>query len=193
MILEALAVASFVGGVIRGVGEARASRAARREGAALSRDAIDRGEEEVRRFELQLAQLLGSQRTDIAAQGVDTTFGTAKTLRDEAIQFGLEDVATIRLNAQREARGYRARADQAADQFAASSAFTFLNAGVDAWSWYRQNQRMTAPAGAPASAAPGIGGPRGSTRTALPRATAAPLRLPARTGGGTTGLSRGGG
>ncbi|HUT76764.1 MAG TPA: hypothetical protein VM285_03705 [Polyangia bacterium] len=134
---------SIAQGIAQGIGAHRAAAAARREGRRLSRDAIARGEEEVRRYGFDLGQLIGRQRTAIGAgQGIDLTQGTAATLQQQAKDFGLEDVETIRLNAAREARGYRSAARQQSNQLKTQAVFSFLNAGVDAWSVYQQGQRL---------------------------------------------------
>ena len=134
-----------IGGTIMSfLGGRRAANATQREGVRLGNEAIERGEEDVRRYTLNLNQVLGAQRTDIAAQGIDVNQGTAAMLRSETEAFGAEDVAQIRENAMREAyalrRGMTNQANniraQALGQGLQAASLT-LNAGANAWDWYR--------------------------------------------------------
>lgn len=61
-------------------------------------------EEEKQRRNVRL--MLGSQRAALAANGIDTTSGTALDLQTETAQLGEEDALAIRANAARRAWGY---------------------------------------------------------------------------------------
>lgn len=61
-------------------------------------------EEEKQRRNVRL--MLGSQRAALAANGIDTTSGTALDLQSETAQLGEEDALAIRANAARRAWGY---------------------------------------------------------------------------------------
>lgn len=58
----------------------------------------------------RVRQALGAQRAALAANGIDTTSGTALDLQTETAQFGEEDALTIRANAARKAWGYEVEA-----------------------------------------------------------------------------------
>lgn len=155
MPLPLLATASTalqIGGtVLSFLGGQRASSDTEREGIRLGNEAIERGEEDVRRYTLNLNQVLGAQRTDIAAQGIDVNQGTAAMLRSETEAFGAEDVAQIRENAMRESyalrRGMTNQANairsQALGQGLQAARLT-LNAGANAWDWYSRRRAGTA-------------------------------------------------
>lgn len=142
MIFEIVLVASALSKIGQGVAATRAAGAARREGNALANDALERGEEEVRRYNMQFAQFIGAQRTSLGAQGIDLDFGTAKDVQDDAAKWALEDVATIRLNAQREARGYKSQYGNYANQQRTAAAFSFLDAGIDAFGYWNSASRV---------------------------------------------------
>lgn len=148
MIFEiVMAVASAASSIAQGIGQQRAADAARKEGNRLADDAIQRGEEEARRYSLELAQVVGRQRSMQAARGLDLEFGSAKAIRDETQAFGMEDLATIRLNAAREARGLRSQYNQFANQQSAAAKFSFLNAGIDAFTVWNRSRGLIVPNG----------------------------------------------
>ena len=135
------------GQIASGIGARKYASAVEREGARLGRDAVARGEKDVERYAIDLAGLLGAQRTSVAAQGIDVNQGTAAAIRSETEAFGAEDIQTIRENALREAYGLRHGAKvqaqslrwQAAGQF--GSAFgTLLSGGADAWGVYQRGK-----------------------------------------------------
>jgi hypothetical protein len=182
IVLAAASVASKIG---QGIAQTRAARAARREGRLLAADAIDRGEEDVRRYEMGFAQFIGSQRASIGAQMVDLEYGTAKDLRENATKYALEDVATIRLNAQKEARGYRSQYGAVANQQSVAAAFSFLDAGVDAFTYWNRSRRVNVTGPMRPSDSPQLAGQaraRGSTYVAPPR----PVRALLPPAGGTS-------
>jgi hypothetical protein len=150
----AAAVLQIGGQVMSFLGGRSAAKRTEREGRRLAGEAIEMGEEDVRRYTLNLNQILGAQRTDIAGQGIDTTQGTAALLRSETEAFGAEDVAQIRENAMREAyalrRGMTNQANAIRSQANASglnAAGLTLNAGANAWDWYSRRNKNSKVAG----------------------------------------------
>jgi len=74
---------------------------------AAAQDAEKRGAVEADRYRRQVGQLIGSQRTGFAANGIDVNSGTAADIQDDTAAFGEFDALTIANNAAREAWGYR--------------------------------------------------------------------------------------
>lgn len=74
---------------------------------AAAQDAEKRGAVEADRYRRQVGQLIGSQRTGFAANGIDVNSGTAAEIQDDTAAFGEFDALTIANNAAREAWGYR--------------------------------------------------------------------------------------
>lgn len=74
---------------------------------AAAQDAEKRGAVDADRYRRQVGQLIGSQRTGFAANGVDVNSGTAAEIQDDTAAFGEFDALTIANNAAREAWGYR--------------------------------------------------------------------------------------
>lgn len=73
---------------------------------AASDDARQRGETEQLRHYRRVAQVLGAQRAQLAAGGLDVTFGSAADLQGDTMALGLEDSAIIAENTRREMQGY---------------------------------------------------------------------------------------
>lgn len=65
-------------------------------------------EEEKHRAKVR--QLAGTQRANLAAQGIDLSSGTAEAMVEETYTMGETDALTIRFNAMNEAWGYRTSA-----------------------------------------------------------------------------------
>lgn len=82
-------------------------------------DAQRRGEKEVQETQRRAAQLRGTQRSMMAARGLDLSVGTPADILDQTEFFAAQDVATSRTNARREAWAVRA---DAANQGAAARA-----------------------------------------------------------------------
>lgn len=74
---------------------------------AAAQDAERRGAVDADRYRRQVGQLIGSQRTGFAANGIDVNSGTAAEIQDDTAAFGEFDALTIANNAAREAWGYR--------------------------------------------------------------------------------------
>src|SRR5690606_37637213 len=54
-------------------------------------DAIERGQKEAGDYQKRISQLIGSQRTSYAAQGVVVGSGTAREVQEETALQGIED------------------------------------------------------------------------------------------------------
>jgi hypothetical protein len=80
-------------------------------GEMQAEDAIARGGLEEQRYRRQVAQIAGTQKTQIGARNVKRS-GTALDILTDTATIGEEDVLTIRNEAAREAWGYRSRADE---------------------------------------------------------------------------------
>lgn len=147
-LLAASAVLSIGGQVASGIGARRAAADTAAEGARLGADAVARGEQDVRRYTMDLGRLLGRQRAVAGATGLDVNQGSAAALRTQTEAFGQEDIRTIRENALREAYSLRrsgqnqaaALRSQATAQFAGAFG-TALSFGARGWEVYQQGQR----------------------------------------------------
>lgn len=147
MFLELLALGSAVGNVLSGRALRRGANAAIAEGDRLADDATARGEELARRYGIDLAQLLGTQRAIGAAQGLDTNQGTLAAIRSDTERIGGEELALIRENARREAFGLRQSGRNQAIGLRAQATGAYgqafgnvLEFGANAWS-SRQRSR----------------------------------------------------
>ena len=78
---------------------------------AAAQDAIKRGDVQADQYRRQVGQMIGSQRSGFAANGIDVNSGTAAEIQDDTAAFGEFDALTIANNAAREAWGYRVGAD----------------------------------------------------------------------------------
>lgn len=76
------------------------------------------------RHRAKVRHMLGAQRANLAARGIDPDSGTALALQDETVSFGETDAMTIRYNAAREAWGFGVSADNAATERAVVGAST---------------------------------------------------------------------
>lgn len=74
-----------------------------------AQDAQRRGEEQVQAVQRKASQLKGTQRSMMAARGLDLGVGTAADIVDSTDFFADQDVATTRYNASREAWSARAQ------------------------------------------------------------------------------------
>lgn len=111
-------------------------------------DAQRRGEEDVQKVQRQAAQLKGTQRSMMAARGLDLSEGTPAELIDQTDFFAEQDAATARMNARRESWAIRAdAANQSAAARAEASRIRSSGYGsllgsamsvADKWTTYRQ-------------------------------------------------------
>lgn len=102
------------------VGQVKAGNAAKKQGdynaqiaESQAADAIDRGRQDEAQFRLGVKATIGSARSNFAAQGVDVGSGSAADVQADAAFLGELDALRIRTNAQREALGYKADAENA--------------------------------------------------------------------------------
>ena len=79
-------------------------------------DAIARGREAELRQRTGTKVLVGSQRANLAAQGIDPNVGSSAEIQTETQRLSALDEQTIRNNAAREAWGYRTEAGQLRSQ-----------------------------------------------------------------------------
>jgi hypothetical protein len=108
-------------------------------------DAIKRGEKDAIEVQRRAAALKSSQRVNLAAKGLDLSYGTAADLQDQTDFFGQSDVATTRTNARKEAwarksqsANFQAEALSSSPWLAGGSTF-LAGAGqvADKWNTYR--------------------------------------------------------
>lgn len=152
--LTAAVVTSTVLSAGSAVGQAVAQRRAAAQtadaGRRMAADAAERGEEEVARYQRELAQVVGRQRAQAASQGLALDRDSAGQIVADAERIGAIDIETIRANAMREAMGITSQATQQARALRTASAASFAGAagtaiagGVDAWSVYRAGRGPT--------------------------------------------------
>lgn len=71
-----------------------------------ARDAQERGQLEAQRHWRKVAQLKGQQQASMAANGIDTSFGSAASVASDTAMLGAEDATQIYKGAFQEGRGY---------------------------------------------------------------------------------------
>lgn len=79
-------------------------------------DAIARGEAEAGRYGEKVKQVVGQQKVSFAAQGVALDSGSVQAVQEDTKRAGQADVDSIRVNAFREAMGYKSQAQDYAMQ-----------------------------------------------------------------------------
>lgn len=90
-------------------------RAMERHAALLERARVDRlraGEREAGLQERRAAGVVGAQRAALAASGVDVNTGSAALIQQVTSMQGREEANTVRINAFREALGYKLEAEE---------------------------------------------------------------------------------
>ena len=90
--------------------QAAAANQNARNAEAQAHDAIVRGGQEELRLRRQMAQLQGTQRSALAASGMDIDSGSALDVQDASMPEGEQDAAAIRFNAAREGWGHQVQA-----------------------------------------------------------------------------------
>lgn len=162
----ALQVGSQVSGAM---GARRAANDAVTEGNRLAENAIDRGNEDARRYGMDLSRFVGRQRVAAAASNVDASTGSAAQVIAETERFGAQDADMIRENALREAYALRRGGQNAASQMRNQAnqqllgAFgTALSAGARGWEAYQAGR------GGMALRSPVAPGPRSNIRIDRP-------------------------
>ncbi len=100
--------------------------------------ALDQGAKAVGQHRAKVNQLIGSQRTSYAAQGVDLTYGSAVQTMQDTRFLGEMDALTLKNNAYKEAFGYKLSAIDASTQARllsvasrAQGASTLLTGGIE--------------------------------------------------------------
>lgn len=83
---------------------------------AQATDALARGREDEDRFRTEARRIRGSQRSALAASGVEVDSGSALDVQADAASLGELDALTIRHNAEREAWGFRVDAENSRQQ-----------------------------------------------------------------------------
>lgn len=157
-------------------GESRYQAAVSRNNAALSveqaRDARTRGEEESRLKWREIAATKGAQIAAMAAQGIDTSFGSAADVIGDTAVLGMEDINQIGQNQEREVRGFLIQAQNYREQGKAQK-----RAGDQAMIAGVINAGSTVLGGAksmPNISLPGFGAKGGSGGSAAPTFTPGP-------------------
>lgn len=94
----------------------------------LAQDALDKGRADEQMYRQGVKTLMGAQRADFAGQGVEVDTGSPVDVRADTAYLGEQDAQQIRLNAQREAWGYRAQAQSERMQGSAAQRQGYFNA-----------------------------------------------------------------
>jgi hypothetical protein len=124
-----------------------------------AQEAIDAGNTEANKIKTYQQKVIGSQQASLAAQGLDTTSGTALNLQQETNYFAERDIQTTKNNAWKEAWGIKINAEQMglqgkfadmATQSQINSTYLTgglqaLNYGLQAANVYRKNAGTGAP------------------------------------------------
>ena len=110
MLALAATVVNLGANLFGAIGRNRAAKRQQRFANQMADDVLARGEREAEFATMDLARLQGAATTSIAAQGIDTTSGSAAQIRAQNQEFGEQDINQLRLNAAREAWGIRTQA-----------------------------------------------------------------------------------
>lgn len=109
-------------------------------------DAIARGAQAESRFRTGTAGLMGAQRANASASGVDAGSGSAADVQGDTARLSELDALTIRNNAAREAWGYQTQgaltqlaAKNTASAQRANSASTLLTGGAQLYGAYKRS------------------------------------------------------
>jgi hypothetical protein len=116
----------------------------------MGHDAQDRGDLEQQRIGRQVSAVRGQQTANMAANGLDLTSGTPEAVLAQTDYYGLEDQRTAVNNANREAAGYKNRANGYASEAASYNPYmtagsTLLAGGgmvADKWDRYKNGGRI---------------------------------------------------
>lgn len=76
-------------------------------------DAFERGEYDATALKLKVRGMIGSQRASLAAQGIEVDSGSALDVQVDTADLGAQDVSRIKVNAIREAYGFKVEAMKA--------------------------------------------------------------------------------
>lgn len=94
----------------------------------LAQQALDKGRTDEEMYRQGVKTLEGAQRTDFAGQGVEVDTGSPVDVAADTAYLGEQDAQQIRLNAQREAWGYRAQAQSQRMQGSAAQRAGYFDA-----------------------------------------------------------------
>lgn len=148
---------SAAGTAMQAVGQMNAAEAAKaaaernaQMATIMGHDAQDRGDLEQQRIGRQVSAVRGQQTANMAANGLDLTSGTPEAVLAQTDYYGLEDQRTAVNNANREAAGYKNRANgynsEAASYNPYMTAGSTLLAGggtvADKWDRYKNGGRI---------------------------------------------------
>lgn len=111
--------------VAQGIGQAAAmeaqanyqnemSRINQRNAELQARNVLKQGDIDAIKAKKKINQIVGTQRANLAAQGIDVRSGSAAMIQEETMAAGVEEVQSIRNNAFLTAMGYRAEAEDRA-------------------------------------------------------------------------------
>lgn len=133
-----IAGAVVVGGVAKGIGDKVAADAranALDRNAIIAEDAasqaLQKGEEDVGRVQMQGASLQGAQRAGYGSSGSDVNLGSAARTQEDTAMLTVMDKQTVRNNAQREAWGLQKQASNMREDADSSRTAGWLALGGD--------------------------------------------------------------
>ena len=152
---QALTLAATLGGTAMSAGAAyqqsQSAKATAERNAQLANlqaeDAQRRGEEDAIKVQQHAAAVKSAQRVNLAAKGLDLTYGTAADLQDQTDFFGQSDVATTRTNARKEAWARKSQAggfqaeDLSQQPWLSGGSTLLAGAGQVADRWYAYRGR----------------------------------------------------
>lgn len=102
-------------------------------------DALQRGDKEAANYKKKVKGMVGSQRAEMAAQGIDINDGSALAIQEDTRSIGAMDALTIKNNAFREAMGFKTQSqsysfqgDVAKSQSSRAANNTLLAGGLQA-------------------------------------------------------------
>lgn len=82
----------------------------------MAKDAIERGDEQLRDFSTIVNRVIGQQRVGFAGQNVDVSSGSAREAKEDAERIAFDTSVRLRNNAWREAWGYNVRSENLRSQ-----------------------------------------------------------------------------
>lgn len=113
---------SGIQGMVQANYEARVNKENARLSEEQARDSIDRGRDEARSFYRQVGQVKGQEVASMAANGIDTGFGTALTVQQDTAAGADEDASNLYHNINERTRGFDINARNYREEAAAAKA-----------------------------------------------------------------------
>lgn len=142
-------LASGVQGMMQSSYEAKVARQNAHLEAERGRQSIEQGRRDARDFYRSLGALKGQQTASLAANGIDTGFGTALTIQQDTAAQGEEDAATLYRNQLERLKGYdlgrsNSLAEASAAKFKGRMALvnSVFQAGSSLMSGFQQQRAM---------------------------------------------------